>query len=245
MKPVVVVQHAEAEGPYAIADAFRAEAAPMEVVRCHLGEPPPTSADGFSALVVMGGPMAAYDDAGFPTRRHELALLGEALAVGLPVLGVCLGAQLLAAAAGGRVRPGNGLEVGWAQVDLTDEAARDPLFGGLEGPLEVLHWHGDTFDLPAGVVHLASSTRYANQAFRVGPVAWGLQFHLEVTPAAVDAFLSAMPDDAAAASGGVVGLRSGARPTRAGLRSLQRSVLSRFAALALSSPDDLGAPSTP
>jgi GMP synthase-like glutamine amidotransferase len=113
---------------------------------------------------------------------------------------VCLGAQLLARAGGGRVYPGAaGPELGWAPVELSGEARSDALLAGPPDRVDVLHWHWDTFDLPPGAVLLASSSRYPNQAFRLGPVAWGLQFHLEVDEVAVAAFLAAFGSDAAAA----------------------------------------------
>ncbi|WP_406129726.1 gamma-glutamyl-gamma-aminobutyrate hydrolase family protein [Streptomyces canus] len=120
-----------------------------------------------------------------------------ALEAEVPVLAVCLGAQLLAAAAGGRSRPGSGPQIGWDEVRATSAAHADPLFAGIPEHLPVLHWHGDTMDLPAGATLLASCDRYPVQAFRVGGSAWGLQFHLEVDKAAVDAFAAAFPGEAA------------------------------------------------
>ena len=131
--------------------------------------------------------MSACSDEGFASRRAEVALLGDALGRALPTLGVCLGAQLLSLAAGGVVYPGaDGPEVGWSEVELLATSEGDALFAGFPHRLPVLHWHGDTFDLPPGGQRLARTVRYPNQAFRVGEAAWGLQFHLEVTADAVD-----------------------------------------------------------
>ena len=188
MPSCLVVQHVEPEGPYAIGDALAA--AGVDVVRCrtYASEPVPGRASDFDGLVVMGGPMSAVSDVGFPTRRQEIALVADALDVALPTLGVCLGSQLLAVAAGGRVMAGrDGLEVGWARVRVDAAAADDPLFSTVPTELTVLHWHGDTYELPSGAVPLASSASYAQQAFRVGDRAWGLQFHVEVDQIAVDA----------------------------------------------------------
>jgi len=143
--------------------------------------------------------MSADSDDGFPTRRQELALLAEAVELGLPTLGVCLGAQLLAAATGGRIlRGASGPEIGWAPVHLQATAADDLLLASVPGELSVLHWHGDTFDLPPGGVLLASNDRYDHQAFRIGPRAWGFQFHLEVDQEAVAAFAGSFGADLAA-----------------------------------------------
>jgi GMP synthase-like glutamine amidotransferase len=136
-----------------------------------------------AGLVVMGGPMSVHDaDAWLSDER---ALLRVAVEIGLPVLGVCLGAQQLAAALGAEVTPGRAPEVGVGEVHLTADALRDAVFGAAPTPLPCVHWHGDTFVLPEGAVRLAGNDAYANQAFRVGARAYGLQFHVEVTAALV------------------------------------------------------------
>ncbi|GIX49415.1 MAG: GMP synthase [Candidatus Tectimicrobiota bacterium] len=130
-------------------------------------------------LVVLGGPIGAYEEDAYPFLRHELALLERRLAAGRPTLGICLGCQLMARALGARVYPGPRKEIGWAPLQLTEAGRRSCLASLAETP--VLHWHGDTFDLPAGATRLASTPLYANQAFAWGEAALGLQFHLEVT----------------------------------------------------------------
>jgi GMP synthase-like glutamine amidotransferase len=210
----LVVRHLDLEGPYEIAAALARRG--VAVV-----DGPPDSLDGFDALVVMGGPMAAHSDDGFPTRAAELRLLADALERDVPVLGVCLGAQLLAVAAGGRAFPGTaGPEIGWGPVRVVGE---DRLFRDLPPSFDVLHWHGDTVELPPGAALLASSDRYPNQAFRVGAHAWGLQFHLEVDAAAVAAFIERFGGDPAilAEAGGRL----------AGLAPVRDAVLDRWAAL--------------
>ncbi|RAJ66856.1 GMP synthase-like glutamine amidotransferase [Streptomyces sp. Amel2xB2] len=224
---VLVVQHARDEGPYVLGEALAAAGLRMRLCRVWAGDPVPENLSGTEALVVMGGPQSAHSDDGFPSRRAELALLRRALDAEVPVLGVCLGAQLLAVAAGGAARPGTGLQVGWGEVRLSPEAARDPLFAGTRERLRVLHWHGDTMDIPDGAVPLASCERYPVQAFRTGGAAWGLQFHLEVDETAVDAFATAFPHEAAAAPG----LRRAAPGELAALAPHRDRVLARFAAL--------------
>ena len=180
-----------------LGDALVAAGVHLRMCRVYAGDPVPAGCEGLSGLVVMGGPMSAASDQDFPTRQAELLLLQRALGIGLPVLGICLGAQLLALAAGGRVFPGaRGPEIGWGDVDLTPAAADDALLSDLPGRMRVLHWHGDTFDLPPGAQHLASSAVYPQQAFRMGACAWGLQFHLEVDSPTVEGFVRAFEDEA-------------------------------------------------
>lgn len=195
-RPVLVVQHLEPEGPASIADALDRLGRPVDVVRVDLGDPLPADLSAHAGLVVMGGPMSAGSDDGFPTRLHEVALLREAVSTSVPTLGVCLGAQLLAVAGGATIERSGPPEIGWGQVQLGEAATGDALFEGPAGPMTVLHWHGETFTLPAGAVLLASSDRYAHQAFRLGECAWGLQFHLEVDARAVQRFVEAFGQEA-------------------------------------------------
>jgi GMP synthase-like glutamine amidotransferase len=136
--------------------------------------------DGADGFIFMGGPMSVNDN--FPYIRQELRIIQDAVAQGKPVLGVCLGSQLIAKALGGNVYSNPVKEIGWFEVRFTEAAQADRLFAGLNGPELVFHWHGETFDLPADAALLASSGRCRNQAFRVGNNVYGLQFHLEVTP---------------------------------------------------------------
>ncbi len=231
-----MIQHLDVEGPAQIGRALTAAGVELDIVRTDLGDPVPEDVGGLDALVVMGGPMSATSDEGFPTRRSELALLQRAIRAGTPVLGVCLGAQLLAAAAGGEVRSGHGVEVGWGDVELLPAAGSDPLFAGVEDCIEVLHWHGDTYSLPAGAVCLARSRAYDQQAFRVGPRAWGLQFHLEVDTGEVDRFVEAFPEDAASAAGGASAIRERSVAAVGRLGPARDAMLARFAALAAGRP---------
>lgn len=228
---VLVVQHLPHEGPYAIGTALEAAGLPVRVCRTWADDPVPESPAGLAALVVMGGPMSAYDDSpAFATRAAELSLLRAALEAEVPVLGVCLGAQLLAVAAGGTARPGDAQQIGWEEVRTTSAAPADQLFAGLPERLRVLHWHGDTMDLPAGATLLASCDRYPVQAFRIGGSAWGLQFHLEVDKAAVDAFAAAFPGEAATAPD----LQESAPAELTALAPHRDDVFERFATLVAS-----------
>jgi GMP synthase-like glutamine amidotransferase len=228
----LVVQHIEPEGPYVIGDALAKGSVTVDVCLMPADPHLPPSLDGYQGMVVMGGPMSATSDEAFPTRAREIELLEEAIERGLPTLGVCLGAQLLAIAAGGKVYPGaDGPEIGWAPVFFGHKAETDPLLAGLPEELTVMHWHSETFDVPPGSTHLASSKLYPNQAFRVGGRAWGFQFHLEVDRSAVGAFLGAFGDEAKAAgvAPGAISAQAGA--VLAELATRQQLVLERFAFL--------------
>jgi GMP synthase-like glutamine amidotransferase len=212
MKPtdrrLVALQNVPMEGPERIADLARARGLTVEVLEVFGPHQVPESLAPGDLLVVMGGGMGVGDlgDPRFPFLAREVALLQKALAPGPhgerpanPVLGVCLGAQLLAHAAGAAVYPAtrrllNGnveriREVGWAPVRWTEETDDEPALRGLGPSTTVLHWHGDTFDLPPGAVHLASTERCQNQAFRMGTRCFGLQFHIELPPETVPRWL--------------------------------------------------------
>lgn len=180
----VVLQHVEDEGPGLIAEALVGAGRAVDVVRPDLGQAIPAG-DSFAGLVVLGGPMGVGDTDGHPWLTPERALIGEVARAGRPVLGVCLGAQQLAVSLGAEVTTGPEPEVGTGQVHLTPAGRMDPVFGpeyaGLADPaIPCVHWHRDTFNLPAGAVHLAGTARYPHQAFRWGKLAYGLQFHVEV-----------------------------------------------------------------
>lgn len=136
--------------------------------------------DGAAGLILMGGPMSANDD--LPYIHSELKLIEQAARKGLPVLGICLGAQLIAKALGASVYPNHVKEIGWYPFEWTEAAGRDALHRGLSGSETVFQWHGETFDLPPGAELLASSAECRHQAFRIGANIYGFQYHLEVTP---------------------------------------------------------------
>jgi GMP synthase (glutamine-hydrolysing) len=176
--PLLVLQHIACEPPAAFEDELRSRGHDLVRVELDEGEPLPDWRE-FPAIVVMGGPMGAYEDERYPWLTAEKRLLREAVEADVPVWGVCLGAQLLASALGARVYSGEQPEVGFLPVELAEAAAADPVFRTAPRSFPTLQWHGDTFDLPAGATLLASSPAYPNQAFRIGR-SYGLQFHVEV-----------------------------------------------------------------
>jgi GMP synthase (glutamine-hydrolysing) len=194
---LLAVQHVPWEGPHRILDACGALR--VRTVKPLAGQPLPAH-DEVAGAVFMGGPMNVDEVERFPALAAEREWLAAAVERGMPVLGICLGAQLLARALGSEVRPGGTPELGFAPVEIADP--EDPVLGGLAPRAEVLHWHGDVFDLPAGARHLASSERTACQAFRVGN-AWGVLFHPEADFALVEAWLEvpSMIDEAVGALG--------------------------------------------
>jgi GMP synthase-like glutamine amidotransferase len=183
--PWLLVQHVAHEGPGSIAVALSDLGAEHQIVRVDQGDgvPPPAALADVAGLVVMGGPMGVHDAHGW--LADERALLRRAVENAMPVLGVCLGAQQLAAALGASVTPGPAPEEGVGEVHLTKEAISDPVFGPAPTPLPCVHWHSDTFGLPDDAVRLAGNEAYENQAFRIGARAYGLQFHVEVTASLV------------------------------------------------------------
>ena len=179
---LLVLQHLDCEHPGAFSDVIAERGVERVTVEVDEGGPLPDwrEVDG---ILAMGGPMGAYEEAEHPWLAPEKELIREAVEAGKPFLGVCLGVQLLASALGAEVAPlEGGAEVGMLPVDLTPEGAGHPLFAGMPEPLMTLQWHGDTFELPDGATLLASSPAAAHQAFQAGRAAYGVQFHLEVTP---------------------------------------------------------------
>ncbi len=236
MSPVWVLQHLEAEPPGLIGEALTDAGFAVHVLRPDLDPPPPIPPD-VQGLVVMGGPMAVYQSQQHPWMAAELACLREALARGLPVLGMCLGAQLLAAAAGGQALPGAaGPEFGWAPVRFTEAGAADPLGAallGAPGAAEALvfHWHGDTFTLPPGATLLAGSAAYPHQAFRLGLRAYGFQFHFEVDAATIEGWLALWGQDAEQAGCPVAAIRAETRRHLPGLGRRGAAAAREFARL--------------
>lgn len=196
---VLALQHVDVERLSLLEEVLAQKGVPARYLALHEGERLPRSLGELKdtqAIVVLGGPMGVYEAEKYPWLVDELRFLREALHAGFPVYGLCLGAQLMAAALGARVYPGEAKkEIGWFPVDLTPEAEGDPLLGDEAASFPVFQWHGDTFDIPESAVHLASSARYPNQAFRWGARAYAFQFHLEIGMEDISTWLDAFAGD--------------------------------------------------
>lgn len=202
-----VVQHVPYEAPGLIADVVAGGGDELRLWPTWAGQTPTVAdwdAQAPDAFVVMGGPMSAGDDDEYPNLAIERDLLRRGVAEQVPVLGICLGAQLLAAATGAEVYRGPTDELGPGSVTLTEAGISDPVLAAASlAEVPVMHWHHDTFDLPDGAVHLARSSQYENQAFRVGSSAYGLQFHVEASPAWAEAVSPKLPPGIALTAGDI------------------------------------------
>jgi GMP synthase-like glutamine amidotransferase len=195
MKPILVFQHIGCETPGIFADLLREQKRPIETVRFFASDRVPEDLSWYSGLLVMGGPMSVNDEAEYPWLKAEDQLLKKAMALDFPTLGICLGSQLIAKAAGGTVRRGPRKEIGWYPVRLTSAARHHPLFSELPETIEVFQWHGEYFNTPPGAVSLASSELYRCQAFSIGQNVYGLLFHLEVTGAMVKEWVGTFKEE--------------------------------------------------
>ncbi len=189
---VLIVKNIAAEGPGTIADFLSSRNIAHSVVELHAGEAA-VDPGRFSHLVVMGGPMAVYEMDRHPFLKDEAKLIEQFVRTGRHVLGVCLGAQMVAHVLGSRVYAGGNKEIGWYRVALTPEGMQDRVMSALSvdgtNTADVFQWHGDTFDLPSGCAHLASSELFPHQAFRHSDRVYAFQFHIEVTPRIVAGWL--------------------------------------------------------
>ena len=186
----IVLRHSSLEGVGLLGTALRDHGIHHRGLDLYRGEPAPKDLRSVGGLIVLGGAMGLHEVEKFPFLKAELQLLERIITAGRPVLGICLGAQMIAHVLGARVYSGERREIGWGTVELTADAGDDPVFTDSQSPLDVFHMHGDTFELPADATHLARSAQYEQQAFEWGGVVYGLQFHLEFTESMIQRLTS-------------------------------------------------------
>lgn len=192
---VYVLQHIAIETPGTIELALKVHNISVRVIRSFEGESVPAEMGDAAGLVVMGGPMGVYEQEKYPFLRAELQLIEHALAAHKPLLGTCLGSQLIATALGASVVKNKQKEIGWHPVTLTQQAHADALWQAVPSSFMSYHWHGDIFDLPQSAVPLASSELTPYQAFRYDEAAYALLFHLEVTAEIIQDMVTAFAEE--------------------------------------------------
>ncbi len=231
VKNVLFIQHGETDKPGLLADALAACNVGLQICHPYAGEILPDCLTAYSGLAVGGGAQGAYEVEKYPYLSKECDLIREAAHAEKPVLGLCLGAQLMASALGAPVRPGSQREIGFFPVTLDPIARYDPLWCDLPTDFVTTHWHGDIFDLPAAGMRLASSALTQNQLFRYGCGLYGLQFHLEMTPELFEEMLVDSDDYLTAAGADPKKLREDAWRFLPPFRETAEKVFSRWAAI--------------
>jgi GMP synthase (glutamine-hydrolysing) len=227
-KSVLFVQHGEPDRPGLLGEVLDGAGVRLEILRPDLGQPVPDALRGFSGLALGGGGQGVYETDQYPYLAREIELIRRTAADGLPIIGLCLGGQLMAAALGGEVRPAPRKEIGFFDVMLDPITAYDPLWCGLPERFPVTHWHGDTFEIPPGGMRLGSSAITPNQLFRYGHALYGLQFHLEMTPELLDELVLDSQDYLEAAGVDSDAMRRQARECLPPLREKAETVFSRW-----------------
>ena len=231
MSEIIAIQHMACETPGTIAEALGRKGVSIRTVRIFENQPVPKEIKDADGLVIMGGPMGVYEQDRHPFLRQEIELIRAAVQEDKPVLGVCLGSQLLAAALGAKVTKGKKKEIGWHPVRLTGAAHGDPLWSGIEASFTAFHWHGDVFDLPSGAVSLASSDLTAHQAFYYGRNAYGILFHMEVTEGIIAEMVRTFSDELREAGIDGRGIVAKAEDHLPRLQKIGRTVFDRWAGL--------------
>lgn len=191
----LILQNASGEGPGILGDLLDRRGWDRKTIRLHRGEVIPPDWETYHVMIVMGGPMNVYEEDTYPFLATESVVIEEGLRKGLPVLGFCLGVQLMAKASGAEVFKGREKEIGWYPVRLTTEGMNDPLFKSFPDEFMMFQWHRDTYHLPQGAVRLVDSENYPNQAMRIGDMSYGFQFHFEITRDMITEWLESGRDE--------------------------------------------------
>jgi len=219
MQPILIVTHVDHEGPGYFAQVLERNAIPYRLVSIGRGDALPERATDFSGLVFMGGPMSVNDS--LPWIEQELSLIRNAVAASIPVLGHCLGGQLISKALGGTVTRNRVREIGWFDVEQVTSRASAAWFADLPVRFPVFHWHGETFSLPAGATCLLRNDNCEQQAFAVGNTL-ALQCHIEMTEAMVRQWVAGAPEEFAHPSGAVQSADEITRDLATRVANLQR-----------------------
>jgi GMP synthase (glutamine-hydrolysing) len=233
-KPVLILRNVAYESAGTLENALAKAGVEFQYLDLFHKYPTSIISADISGLVVLGGPMNVDEVQKHPFLVDEIQWIRQAVEAGIPLLGICLGSQMLAKAFGARVYANGLKEIGWYPLELTRAAADDQLFTGFGPKLTAFQWHGDTFDLPSGAVHLAQSPLCRNQAFRIGPSAYGLQFHIEMTPEMIEDWLTESGNCGELASLDYIDpelIRQKTPQLLPGLQNLAAKVLGRFAVL--------------
>lgn len=225
----LILKHIDIEGPGTFGDFLKRKQIPWDTVELDKGGRLPEGPAGYGAVVVLGGPMNVYEEDKYPFLRQEDLFIKECLNLKIPYFGFCLGAQLLAKAAGARVVSSPAREVGWYKVALTGRGAADPLFKDHPGSFPVFQWHSDMFNIPQAGVLLATGSACPHQAFRIGENAYGLQFHIEITGQDIAAWCQAYAcSDPLSAESGLESMFEGYALNREALRLQSETVYANF-----------------
>jgi len=193
---LLVIKHVKCEGPGTLKDFLESKGQSIEVIELEdenisrfLNKGREIFCKDLSkidAIIILGGPMNVYEEDKYPFLKDENEFIKQALGSNIPILGICLGSQLIAKACGASVKKAKIKEIGWSKVELTEDGVNDRLFKGLDREIDVFQWHEDTFNVPADGKLLATSSDCTNQAFKINDNAYGFQFHIEVTEKMID-----------------------------------------------------------
>jgi GMP synthase - Glutamine amidotransferase domain len=227
-KKVLFIQHGDPDKPGLVGKVLQDMGIGMDVLRPDLGQIVPTHLDDYSGLVLGGGGQGVYETDKYPYLRDEMNLIRNVAGERRPILGLCLGGQLMAAALGGEVRPAPQKEIGFFDVTLEPITEYDPLWRGLPRSFPATHWHGDVFEIPPGGMRLGYSALTPNQLFRYGHALYGFQFHLEMTPELLDELVDEAREDLTGLGVNPDAIRREARECLPRLRDTAETVFRRW-----------------
>ena len=185
----LIIENATGEGPGILGNILSKRGWFFQTIRLYMGESIPSNWQSFNLIIIMGGPMNVYEEDRYPFLMKETEVIGEAINDGVPLLGFCLGSQLMAKACGAKVSKGHIKEIGWYPVCLTEDGRKDLLISKFPKELYVFQWHSDTFQIPERGIRLIESDEYPNQAMRIGKMSYGFQFHFEITGEMIEEWL--------------------------------------------------------